>query len=186
MSVDTVINKLGLRGVHSVNQAIVTVSEFLSDKPEGEVNNLIAELGARPVESHPVDADIMLKAIVERVISGQFVDIAEAQDYGRQKIDQLRRKLPFVFVEPQAPAPVEPVPGQRTKGHRNSKNSDSMTMVTEMTKAGCTDRGEITKAVAEKLGIDYANAFFYVKKAEKQLGVTLTAKKGRKPVKKAV
>lgn len=187
MSVDTVISKVGLRGVKSVNQAIVLVSEFLSDKDESTANALIKEMGGQPVESHPVEADIMLKAMIERVISGQFVDVPEAQSYGKQKIDQLRRKLPFVFIEKVKEEDTTPIdPSKRSKGNRNVKNGSSVDLVHELFKAGTTDRGDITRALAEKLGVDYANAFFYVKKAEKQLGITLASRRGRRPAKKAV
>lgn len=177
MSVDAVIGKMGLRGVRSVNQAIVTVSEFLDGKDISTINSLIKEMGGVPVNSHPVDADIMLKYMIQRVVEGTFVDVGEIQAGGRVKIEQLRRKLPFVFVsteevvDPSKPEPKKP------KGDRNNKNAASLEFVAKMAAEGATDRGTVTKALAEELDIEYAGAFFYVKKAEKALGLTFTSRR---------
>ncbi len=181
-NVDAVIERLGLRGVQSVATAINQVTEFLAERDLGPAaNELIVQMGGTPVTTHPVDADIVLKTIVEQIVKGQFVDIKSAQFAGHQKVDQIRAKMPYLFkqVEEQ-PA----VPGPDGKGKRSDKNASSLAFVKDMITKGERDRGVITTALAKEWDTDYAGAYFYVKKAEKALGVQLTAIRGRKSAKK--
>lgn len=177
MSAHTAIEKMGLGDVKSVNQAIVTVSEFLYGKDVTVTNALIKEMGGHPIDSHPVDADIMLKYMVQRYVEGTFKDVGEVQEGGQLKIEQIRRKMPFIFVSTEEeysednPAPKKP------KGDRNNKNAASVEFVSKMAAQGIKDRGTVTKALAAELEIDYAGAFFYVKKAEKALGLTFTSRR---------
>ncbi len=44
-----------------------------------------------------------------------------------------------------------------------------------------TDRGDLVRKVAEVLQTKYGNVYLKVVKAEKELGLTLTSRKGRRP-----
>lgn len=183
-NIDTVIEKMGLRGMTSPNLAVVTTSEYIDARGADIVPKLLKELGVEAPD-HQVEADIMLKSVIEQIITGQFTDVVAATAYGHQKIADIRRKMPFVFV---VGDPVLDETGEviqkRSKGDKNTKNADSAKLVKKMVDEGITDRGVITNALATELDTDYAGAYFYVKKAEKSLGITLTAQRGRKATKK--
>lgn len=187
-NVNAVLEKLGLRGETSVNAAIVRVSEYLDGKAESVVNDLIRELGGNPVTTHSVEADIVLKSIIELIVKGQFTNIADAQFYGHQKAEKIRREMPYVFkvAQPEVQPETGEVIQKRSKGEKNDKNALSLEFVKKMVASGEKDRGVITLALASELGVEYANAYFYVKKAEKSLNIALTAVKGRKAGKKKV
>lgn len=187
-NVNEMMTKLGLRGETSVNTAIVRVSEYLERWSDREATNLLEQLGVQGIPTHPVEADIMLKTAVELIVKGIYVSPEDTHAQGLVKIDQIRARMPYVFVLPETITKVDEegnVVQKRSKGEKNDKNAKSLAFVKEMHDKGETDRGVITNALAEHLETDYAGAYFYVKKSEKVLGIELTAVRGRKASKKA-
>jgi hypothetical protein len=184
-NVNAVIEKLGLRGVTSVNHAVCAVTDYMDGKDLGSAaNSLIVELGGEPESNHPVEADIVLKAMVELIIKGQFNDPKEAQAEGHRKVALIRKKMPYIFTVAEAPGTTTNEDGtvvqKRSKGEKNDKNAKSLAFVQAKFKEGITDRGQMTNLLAQELETDYAGAYFYVKKSEKALKIELSATKGRK------
>ena len=152
-------------------------------------NGLLKLMGVEKFFSHHVEADIVAKSLIEQaILKGDAFVLGEAMAYAEDKIASIRIKMPWLFrdqvIEAGSTEDATPT-APRTKGANNSKNRDVPAMVAKIVATGVNDRGEIVRQVAEELGIEYANAFYYVKKAEQAGKLTLTSVRGRKPAKKS-
>ena len=63
----------------------------------------------------------------------------------------------------------------------NKITFDAVKSAVESNKETITDRGDMVRKVAEMLATKYGNVYLKVVKAEKELGLTLSSRKGRRP-----
>jgi hypothetical protein len=182
-----VLEQVGVDRKEGVISAVQKVDEFVTTAPNklAAANTIITGLGGRS-ENNSDRARIIAKTMVAQVVGHKKPD----QEAARQKADAMLTAEPYLkrdeIAEGKATAATEKRPTKtgRRKGAGNEKHAKADAFV-EANKDKYTDRGELVRATAAHLGVDYAGAYFYVKRAEKKFGLKLTARKGRKPKVKA-
>ena len=183
MSNSEILKRIGVEKTDGSIAAVAKVGEFIesSDDRLAAANTIIKGLGGTD-EQRSDRARIVAKTMVSQVIAHKKADQAEAQ----RKADAMLTKDPAFKrdelvekAQEKKPAAYTPKTNRR-KGAGNEKHAKADAFV-EANKGKFTDRGELVRATAAHLGVDYAGAYFYVKRAEAKFGLKLTARKGRRP-----
>lgn len=184
MSNATVLKQVGIEKGEGAVTGVQKVGTFIEASGDhlAAANSIITGLGGTD-ESNSDRARIIAKTMVSQVLAHKKAD----QEAARAKADAMltaepafkRDELRAEKAETRPVAVVKSKTGRR-KGANNEKHAKADAFV-EANKDKYTDRGELVRATAAHLGVDYAGAYFYVKRAEKKFGLQLTARKGRKP-----
>ena len=186
MSNQAVLKQVGIEKGETAVVAVQKVGAFIeqSENHLAAANTIITGLGGRS-ENNSDRARIVAKTMVTQVLAHKKPD----QHVAREKADAMLTAEPYLKRDEIAEVKAEAKPETksktgRRKGANNEKHAKADAFV-EANKDKYSDRGELVRATAAHLGVDYAGAYFYVKKAEKKFGLKLTARKGRKPKAKA-
>lgn len=141
-------------------------------------NDIIVSLGGKPETDSDV-ARIVAKYMAAQVVEGKPVDqeLARKRTQGLVEDAKTFYRDVDVFSSPTVLRPMayKPKTGKRKGG------ADKFNQIKEFVKnTKLTDRGEVLRAIEKELGFAYTNAYFSVRKAETELGIKFTAKKGKK------
>lgn len=175
-----VLEKLGIKQGSDVIEGVQKVGDHIltGENPESRLeiaNQLIGMMGGVPEEDSDC-ARIVSKYMVAQAIEGKTPD----QMLARAKTAGLLEDAKYFYRDRMMELKPRPVyyvkKTERTKG-----GGDKFKKIKEFVKnTKLVDRGEVLRAIEKELGYTYSNAYFYCRKAEKELGVTFTAKKGKK------
>lgn len=179
----SILEKLGLKpGVCQI-EAVNRVGDLVREGDSIEsrlqrANDLIVSMGGKPETDSDV-ARIVAKYMIAQVCEGTPAN----QELARKKTAGLVEDAKTfyrdidVFSSPTVLRTVtyKPKTGKRKGGQ------DKFTKIKEFVKnTKLTDRGEVLRHIEKELGFTYTNAYFSVRKAETELGIKFTAKKGKK------
>lgn len=164
------VESLGLDPYGSINRAITGVGMYISesDQPLAAANRIIEGFVPGKREETLLDADIMAKCLVEYVMKNaatiEQYDSAAAYEYSMSKMGRLKEKMPEITVQPDATEQPAVTPSGRANKNNNQKKAAALEIYTEMTRPDGERHSQsaIAKAIAAKLEITFANAFYYV------------------------
>jgi hypothetical protein len=175
-----VLEKLGIQPGSCVIEGVQKVGEHIQtgENPESRLeiaNDLIRSMGGVP-EDDSDHARIVSKYMIAQMIEGKTPD----QKLARARTMGLLKDAKYFYHDRlvvDVPKPVYYV----KKTDRVKGGGNKFIKIKEFVRnTKLTDRGEVLRAIEAELGYTYSNAYFYCRKAEKELGVTFTAKKGKK------
>lgn len=193
MDMSSVLKEMGVN-TNSPNVAIVAVAEHFENSrcATTAANELIQKLGGARQET-PIEADIIAKALAEQVVvQREQFNPEEAMAIAMEKLLNIKERMPYLFKHQEQESEGFPAvndtskPGlvKRNKAAKTARTDSIDVMVKEITDTGERDRGVIVTKIAAQVNMEYANVYYYVKKAEKAHGLVFTAQKGRKSGKK--
>jgi len=153
----------------SVVRAIQQVGEDigLSSDPLTYANSIISDLGGTD-QYDLASARIIAKALVEQAMTQEEYDRPEAIVIADQKLEKIRKTMPYVFAESEA---AEDQSSTSTRKVRISsvKSNDKKPKAKAIFDANKDkSNGEIAQMIAADLEITYANAYYYVSRVFKR------------------
>lgn len=183
MSKAAVLNKIGIKPEDGATATVNKTEAYIASSADklATANSVIEALGGKP-ESDSDVARVVAESMVLDVKGKKAPDQAKAQ----AKAKELFEKEPYfkrdaiANAKPAVVGAPKPTKTGRKKGAGNDKHSRADAFV-GANKDKFVDRGEFVRALAKHLGTNYAGAYFYMRNAEKKLGLKLTSRKGRRP-----
>ena len=175
-----VLEKLGIAPGSCVIEGVQRVGDRIQmgETPEsrlGIANDIIHMMGGSP-EDDSDRARIVSKYMVAQAIEGKTPDQALA----RERTKGLLEDAKYFYRDRIMDQQVKPVYYVK-KTDRVKGGGDKFLKIKEFVKnTKLTDRGQVLRAIEKELGYTYTNAYFSVRKAETELGIKFTAKKGKK------
>jgi hypothetical protein len=150
-----------LRAIQDVGERIMADSN-----PLGFANSVIQKLGGVSQEDFPT-ARIVCKALVEQACSGDKYDSKAAMQYAIEKVQKLRKDLPFVFAEKgdsdtgSLSAPAKP--------KKTRDGGDKKLQALEICERNSSlSNGQLAKLIEKEMKISYANAHYYAARVFKR------------------
>lgn len=166
--ISTVFKNCGVNPNGSINRNIQNVSNYISEStnPHARANEIIKRLGG----THCLDsaeASIIAKVMVERAIAATVqkveYDPAQAMVVAKDKVAEMREKLPYIFVMKENPVTAATTT-QTSASSANDKKARALAIFE-------ANRGkkpsDIAKLIQVELGITFANAYYYVSRVFK-------------------
>ena len=153
----------------SVVRAIQQVGEDigLSSDPLAYANSIISALGGND-QYDLASARIIAKALVEQAMTQEEYDRPEAVTIANQKLDKIRKDMPYVFAESET-AEDRPSTTTRKVKVASVKTNDKKPKAKAIFDANKDKtNGEIAQMIQKELDITYANAYYYVSRVFKR------------------
>lgn len=164
-----VLKTYGIKG-ESVVRAIQQVGEDigLSSDPLAYANSIISDLGGTD-QYDLASARIIAKALVEQAMSQPEYDRPEAVTIADQKLEKIRKDMPYVFAESEAAEDQVSSTTTRKVKIKSVKTNDKKPKAKAIFDANKDKtNGEIAQMIAAELEITYANAYYYVSRVFKR------------------
>jgi hypothetical protein len=168
MNVQTVLKQFNIdpragriRAIQEVGEQIMTASE-----PLKMANTVIVKLGGVQQQDFPT-ARIVAKALVDKALSGDKYDTTTAMQYALEKVQKLRKELPFCFQESGESQPGSLTSPQKPKKVRSG--GDKKVRALEICEQNSSlSNGQLAKLIEKELEITYANAHYYASRVFKR------------------
>lgn len=163
-----VLNKLGLEPGMSVTRALTQVGYIINEGAQRNVtaaNKIIKSLGGE-LESHPIAADIVAKALIEQaVLSGASYDVESARKVAQEKLAKIRLTMPYAFAQASEKESHQASARARKTSTRGGDKKERARAIFDR-ECG-KPVGAIAKIIATEIDITYANAYYYVSRVFK-------------------
>lgn len=164
-----------LLDLSSVNRALTSFNTWLGDDKDGRrhmCNRLITDLKCNPL-THPVDAEIFAKALIEQVIlAGEDFNPETATIAANARVEKIKAKMPELYsgVEVEVVDEngiIKPSKKAKRAGRSDAANDKKARAREIWEKYRDKSAGEVAKIISAELKITYANAYYYVSRVFK-------------------